>query len=719
MIANKSNYYSVLRYEDDPIAWDPLDTLLEEEEVLVPQVDPYELDGLLRTAHHICDVYGVPKSISKEHESFGMEVGDDRVDFCRSPMRLAIGLACQEQVLHMRTSEADTCISSNVWNFCEVTNGVPTDISETFDYCRKNAAFQNLGFVDSPPLRIILDVTKGDGSHSSTASGKAAMLGTRMRTPRTSLLRVLHLASFIQDGMLRTSMSSDPKYLPRIMGGSGCRALYDNPDNLYLYTLAYKGGKCNRIYGSATRELQSCLRELSLGRATMPVLCRMLSDRQEYLHGTYANMIFAPKYTYKDVQMERLPPPLIEATGGANRFTSSLNRLVRTKCLVPRQVALREWEYTKTIRARLLSRISTERLDFEENSRKSALRKEFGDALSANTAFANLLQRNATWRDVESLLGDKNFIPITTGVIEFSRWDAQWLFSGGKYEDFDIEDLTISEDLHSREDVSEEQTFKVGGLTLHPIVGDKVSRVRTSIKVGLYEINKSMEEWAHDLHGRLLKHRDGDKPLPRDVVLSEIMKDPEWVNDDTGLIELCLQLTSALHQRSARVGLVSLDKRLANQMSNTCNVQVERLHPLQYIVLMRDAGLDPIRDRDKALSLLGRKIPNRERSDPVREIFVDTGSVAHVLSNLEEHEQGPVSDLYRREVLSTGINAVGHRETKYVLREIPDDIRSVKTIPVRPVLRDRRFPHRNSGYAPSRSSRSMGSASTATSWRGD
>jgi len=656
----------------------------------------------------------VPKTLTETGTVFGREVGDDRVDGSRNPYRLALGLICQEQVFHMQTSVEDTCISKHIWNFCEVSNGVPTDITETFDFCRKNGKFEDLGFVDSPPLRIILDVSKGDGGHSSTSSGKAAMLGTRMRTPRSNILHVLQTASFIQDGMLRTSMSSDPKYLPRIMGGSGCRALFDNPDNLYLYTLAYKSGRCNRIYGSATREIQNCLSELDRGRASMPVLCRMLSDKQEYLHGTYANMIFAPKYTYKDVLMEKLPVPLIESPGGANRFNASLNRLVRTKHLVTRSTALREWNYSKTIRSRLLSRISTERFEYEENLRKDSLRKQFGHALNANTAFANLLAKNASWKDVESLMGSESHITLTTGATAFTRYDAQWLHSGAKYENFDIEDLTITEDLHSREDVSEEQTFKVGGLTLRPIIGDKIQMVRTTTKVGLYEINTSMEEWSENLFQRLLSHRVPGKPLNRDKVLTEIMNDPEWVNDDTGLIELCLQETGTLHQRSARVVLVSMDKRLANQMSNTCNVQVERLHPMSYIIAMRALGLDPIKDRAKALPNLAGRIPTRERSDPVRNFYVDTGSLAHALSNLDELNEDGETKLVRRDHLVKGIRN-GHRTTKYALRDTPEDVFDLNTVPIRPTLRDRKFPHRQSGSV-TRSSMSSYKTQSTTDW---
>jgi len=700
------NYYSVLDEEvSDHLAWNPLDSFETDTRGL--EICKVDLVHILHSAAKLCDEAGLPTTVSDTDIVFGMEVGDDRVDGSRSAYRLAVGLIVQEAVLHMRTSQRDTCISNHVWNFCEITNGVPTDITETFDYCRKNNNFDELGFVDSPPLRIILDVSKGDGSHSSTASGKAAMLASRLRTPRTSMLRVLQLASFIQDGMLRTSMSSDPKYLPRIMGGSGARPLFDNAENLYLYTLAYRGGRCNRVYGSATRELQTCLRELSHSRATMPVLCRMLNDRQEYLFGTYSNMIFAPKESYKDHLMERLPAPLIESPGGANRFNATLNRLVRTKHLVTRSIAVREWQYSKTIRARLLSRLSTERYEYEDSLRKRALRTAFGDALTANAAFANLLARKATWKDVETLMKSNNHITLTSGAPEFTLYDAQWLASGAKYEDYSIEDLTITEDLYSRDDVSEEQTFKVGGLVLRPLLGNQIRRVVTTTKVGLYEINKSMEEWANDTFSRLLKHRVEGKPLPRDAVLTEVMKDPEWVNDDTGLIELCLQDTAALHQRSARVVLVSLDKRLANQMSNTCNVQVERLHPISYIMRMRMEGLDPIHDRAQALNLLGTEIPSRERSDPIRAIYVDTGSVAHVLSNLEEYVHGAPDTVMKREHLSKGVSKDGHRWTRYALKEIPTRMLSLKTEPIRPVLRDRRFRH----------SMSSGTSARVGSWR--
>jgi len=319
-----------------------------------------------------------------------------------------------------------------------------------------------------------------------------------------------------------------------------------------------------------------------------------------------------------------------------------------------------------------------------------------------------MLERNATLKDVAELLGSDKHLTISSGASAFTMYDAEWLSSGAKYEDFDLEDLTITEDLHCREDVSEEQTFKIGGLNLRPIQGDKVKLVKTTTNVGLYQISKGMHEWADDLYHRLLSRREPGKPLPRDVVLSEIQKDPEWVNDDTGLIERCLIETRDLHQRSARVILVSADKRLANQMSNTCNVQVERLSPPSYIVAMRALSLDPINDREKAIEFLSPRVARRERSDPITALYVDTGSVSHYLSNLEEEitDEGEKKTFLRQTVRSSAEG--GNRSTTYTLRQLPKDRGTLVTVPVRPTLRDRKFPHRQSRRD---SGRSFGSSS--------
>lgn len=685
-------------------------------------LDLSEMSDLGKECRSMCETYGYTPSAQHGLPVHGREVGDDRVDLSRDPFKLAVGLVVQERVLGMKTSWEDTFISDSIWNFCEVSNGIPTAPEQGFDFCRKANGFNNLGFVDVPPLRIIMDATKSDRSHSSTVPGKASMLGGRMRTPRDEFLQDFHLASYLQDGYLRTCRSTEPKYLPQIMGGSGVRALFNSPENLYLSVHAYRSGKCQRVYGTATRELQECLALLERDQASMPVLCLRLRDKQEYLHGTYSNKVFIPTEAWKDSVKGNLPTPLITAGGGANWFTNFENRLVRTKHVVTRTSAVREWEFTLRIREQLRGWLPIKQSDEILKANKARGRSEFDMALCANTAFANLLDRDATIKDVAALTNDKNFVTVNTGVTSFSRWDAEWLFSGGKSERFSIEDLTSSEDLYLRSEVSEEETFKVGNIPLRPIHSSGTKRVETTTKVGLYQINQSMYEWASNLTNRLVEAREEGKSLPPHVAHRVFSEDPEWVNDDTSIIGRCLHDTRTLSMKSARVVLVSMDKRLANQLSNTCNVQVDRLHPGAFILWALREGVDPM-SQDIDPQLLEPLIDQRNRGDPIRHVYVDTGSVSAVMATLQEIDEGAHREIFVRDLIETGRDDHGHRFVRYSLREIPEENRKFRTLPVRPTLRPKKYLHKSSDtsvpyYRPrSHYGSSSRRSETSSNWR--
>jgi hypothetical protein len=199
-------------------------------------------EDLGRSTRSVLTEYNLDSRHPASTKVAGEEVGDDRVDISLDPLRLSSMLVVQEKVMHMSTSDADTFISKSLWNFCEVTGGIPTSVEQMFHHCRKVNGFENLGFVDTPPLRILLDVSKGESSHSSTMPGKATMLGNRMRTPRSELLRDWYLASYLQDGLLRTSKSTEPKYLPQIMGGSGVRAPFGLPETSTSPSIAIMAG---------------------------------------------------------------------------------------------------------------------------------------------------------------------------------------------------------------------------------------------------------------------------------------------------------------------------------------------------------------------------------------------------------------------------------------------------------------------------------------------
>lgn len=637
-VRNNKRHSKPVRFTESPLdvydtlEWNPLDDYHEDRSYNEP-LDLDFIEMLAKKTVAVAKAYrveSVPRHPNKRIE--GEEVGDDRVDFTLDPLVACSALVAQEEVMGMVTSEADTNLSNEIWNFCEITSFVPLHPDQSFDRCRKVSDFRDLGFVDVPPLRILLDVAKGDRSHSSTAVGKASMLGSRMRTPRAEFLSDFHLASFLQDGYLRTSRSDEPKYLPQIMGGSGCRAPFGEPVNLLLSVYAYKDGRCQRIYGSATRELRQSLDSLERGEVIMPILCRRLRDRQEYLHGTYAEKIFIPTRAYQSTFGEKLPDPLITASGGNNLFSAFENRLLRTRHLVTRTGAEREWEFTTRIRASLLQRYKTVVTSNDELAfRKMRARAEFGGALSANTALAHLLERKGSLQDVIQLTNE-NFHVVNCGATHFTKWDAEWLFFGGKSDNFSIEDLTSSEDLFVRTEVSEDESLRVGSIPLRPIIGNP-KIVRTTTTVGLYQIGSGMYEWAEDLSSRLIQRRlRVQRPLNRNDALLEYQVDPEWVNDDTLIIARCLQDTVGRAKSSTTVGLVSADKRLGNQLANSCNVAVIRVDPRPYIVMCRELQRSPLVEPDP--SDLAKLLPEFPEKRHLRCVYIDSGSVNAYLARV-------------------------------------------------------------------------------------
>jgi hypothetical protein len=305
-------------------------------------------------------------------------------------------------------------------------------------------------------------------------------------------------------------------------------------------------------------------------------------------------------------------------------------------------------------------------------SLQRAGRAKFRGALNANSAFVNLLERNAL-KDVKALTND-DFIVVNTGVTAFTKWNADWLFTGGKFENFSIDDLTTVQDLYVRTEVSAEESLKVGGLRLNPMIGRQTKNVVTRAKVGLYQINQSMEDWADDLLTRLVSRREEKgSPLQPDEAHLEYEKNSEWVNDDSSLIARCLRETGALHLRSARVILISADVRLANQMANTCQVLVCLVHPTHYIqwCVEHSRGFQdeiPVED-------FGPFLNKRGRNDPFRQIYVDTGSLAAFAVNLE-HNEGIPRQLRRRNLISTGLSKEGRRMLTYTLSNLErvDDV---------------------------------------------
>jgi len=426
---------------------------------------------------------------------------------------------------------------------------------------------------------------------------------------------------------------------------------------VFLYVLAYKGGSYRRIYATACAEMQTYLYNLERGIQSSPILCQRLREKQEYFWGTYDNFVFIPKAL--DVgDSERPPEPLYYATGGQNRFVAFENRLLRTRHVVTRKQAQTEWQHSQRLRS-IFESLFTEMKTYEmiDKDRSSIRRAAYDGALSANSALQNLLRKEASRSDAMKIMGSDSFHTITVGRRDFTRYDAEWVYRNGQGENFSLRDVTISEDIFVRDEVSAEETFKVGGITLRPYFsgGEKVLTTKTS--VGLYKINKTMEEWSEDLLQRLIEERSRKgRPLKPIEAMPIFNKDREWVNDDSGLIAQCLNDTGGEKNRYT-VALVSDDRRLANQMAETCNVTVLRVRTDDFARL---------------LILKGDEISSSTQADFLVEYglkfdfqYVDTGSLLASARNYAE-EDGVT---YRRTVRSTGWKD-GTRFSSIVLEKV-------------------------------------------------
>jgi hypothetical protein len=607
---------------------------------------------------------------------FGSEVGDDRVDLSHSPLGLGLELILQEVVFFMKTSWKDTFITKVHWNFCETTNALPCDPNGSFDFARKTGTLDNLEFTDSPPLRIIIDSFKGDKSHSSTAVGKASMLGRRISTPRTEFKLVLNIASFMQDGMLRTAYSPDPKYIPNVAGGSNCPPLFGSADNLYLSVKAYKGGSYDRIYGTAINEAQTCLFALEEDRHVSLVLCRRLRDKQEYLHGTYANIVLVPNRSQRLMGIGAKPPEaLFEATGGSNIFSAVENRLIRTRTGLPESDAVREMLVNKRIRESLFCvDIDVNGVDLASKKTSYEERKKFEGALQANSALQRLLSRTAQGNEVD-LLVKEGFLAVNTGLREFSLEQAVWLSKGGKTQNYTLMDLTTSEALYARDEVTDDATMKVSGITLNPYFSGRSKEVVTKREIGLYEISETQVEWANKLVSRLKIERDKTgKALSPQQALPILIQDREWVNDDKLLIAECLRLTeNRLPGKLTTVYLVSDDRRLANQMCESCNIKVVRLAAGDFIQKWRKFPLNSeIETSIEELRTLGIA-DNVYHPGILSNVLIDFGSIASAASEmiLETTRRSLPGIMYHRITISSGITEIGqHRTCTYQLKPV-------------------------------------------------
>jgi hypothetical protein len=249
---------------------------------------------------------------------------------------------------------------------------------------------------------------------------------------------------------------------------------------------------------------------------------------------------------------------------------------------------------------------------------------------------------------------------------------AVWLHKGAKGETLNIFDIPSTHDMYVRKDVSLEESFKVGGIDLDVQGRDKFLPQTTIAKVGLYEINQTMEEWCDDkMHTLTSLRTEKGEPLIRDEVLPVFNEKREWINDDSALVSKCLDDTKAKTNHS-QVCLISRDKRTANQMANQTNNIVVLIDPKQ----LPKVFPDKVWNQDVTITcsdIWSAYSNNSKLSGRLRypsHVYVDTGSLAACLCNMHANDETSCVRYYETSLIESGIKDDGHRFERYKEEEL-------------------------------------------------
>jgi hypothetical protein len=261
-----------------------------------------------------------------------------------------------------------------------------------------------------------------------------------------------------------------------------------------------------------------------------------------------------------------------------------------------------------------------------------------------------------------------NFKMCVYGQPEFTKEHAVWLSKGGKGEYLTLNDLTLSEDIFLRKEVSGDESMKVSGIRLN-VMGKKGFLTQTTVaQIGMYQINEGMRAWADRLEADL--ENFDTRPIPRAEVLNLFFENREWVNDDTLLIGKCTSDCKGTDKNSL-VALISQDKRLANQMARTANLKVMLVDPISAFEVLQiqnwnaNTKIDSWQLYNKILiqDRVERKLPR-----PLT-VYCDTGSIMACLSKIEATQRSFVHVTHVKTPIIHGINKNQNRFEIYDLVE--------------------------------------------------
>jgi hypothetical protein len=379
-----------------------------------------------------------------------------------------------------------------------------------------------------------------------------------------------------------------------------------------------------------------------------PSFTLKLRDKQEYLHGTYAEKVFVPTEAFSSGFRSNLPPPLYELGSANNKLASYEARLLAAKVLLTRTQAEIEVERTDRTNDVLFGFESTGSLKMKKSHLSRVGRAAFEDALSANTAFARLLARKATKGDEDKLRKDPAFRVVLSGAKEFTLQHARWIHEGLQSETYTFRDLLKCQDMFLRSEVSSEEDMKVSDVGRLWMRNGKEVITHTRTEVGLWKVSPGMFNWAQKVETKLKEWRQqtGLLTLPRTDVARIYLDNREEVADDP-LIVAKLEEISRKGLPTDFACVISQDKRLCKTAASRCGISIIRLSTYAMPLLFEGADMEnKIMALEGNIDLIGEYVefPQNPR---IIHTMVDSGSLFEMLMKHVETDIGEGAKTYQ------------------------------------------------------------------------
>jgi len=399
-----------------------------------------------------------------------------------------------------------------------------------------------------------------------------------------------------------------------------------------------------------------------------PAICTFLRKREELLHITYGANVIMPTIPTNQLDGE-IVRPLYKAVGGAPFLQGAENRLVQTKLLATKRQAERELEIRRGIRELLFSDLRVTDQRSLRKIQREKLSAEFDGTIRANAAYQRMLANIANDSDLTQLYLDGNLI-AGSGQTDLNMYIVEWIAKGGNGEIFNIFDLTNSEDMYVFEEVSESRTLRVQGIQITPQFNRlPIVTKETRSEIGLWQITETKMEWGRRILSELLQLREQRGTLYYQDVFPVMVKDPEWVNDDTLIVRRLIGDVKNAPKQT--VLIVTSDKRLAKNAAKTTGFPVAMVDPQSIImnVMGKEFNAKMEITPEEALMTDNGSSPNLLVGHPpvFDKVYIDTGSLETHAQRVVVRENG---NRYYRRLLRTGRRPDGIRYEVQTLQKL-------------------------------------------------